>query len=81
MAADEPRDNRRVASEPMAKIKTAAKRVERLEQQLDEARRDYWRAVYMAHRAGMTLGQIAAELRISRERVRQLIDKHGRPSG
>ncbi len=63
----------------MARIKQAARKVEKLEQQLDDARRDYWAAVDDAHKAGMSLGEIAAELGISRERVRQLIDKRGRP--
>jgi hypothetical protein len=64
--------------DPVARIKQAARKVERLEQQLDEARRDYWAAVDEAHKQGMSLGAIAAELGISRERVRQLIDKRGR---
>jgi DNA-directed RNA polymerase sigma subunit (sigma70/sigma32) len=63
----------------MARIRQAARKVERLEAQLDEARRAYWTQLLEAHRGGMTLGQIAAELGISRERVRQLIDKLGRP--
>ncbi len=63
----------------MARIKQTARKVEKLEQQLDDARRDYWAAVDDAHKTGMSLGDIAAELGISRERVRQLIDKRGRP--
>jgi DNA-directed RNA polymerase sigma subunit (sigma70/sigma32) len=66
--------------DPVARIKQAARKVERLEQQLDDARRDYWAAVDDAHKAGMSLGEIASELGISRERVRQLIDKRGRLS-
>lgn len=63
----------------MTKIRQAAKKVEQLEQQLEDARRAYWTALLEARRGGMSLTAIAHELNISRERVRQLIDKLGRP--
>ncbi len=63
----------------MTKIRQAAKKVWHLEQQLEDARRAYWTALLDPRRGGMTLAAIAAELNISRERVRQLIDKLGRP--
>jgi DNA-directed RNA polymerase sigma subunit (sigma70/sigma32) len=63
----------------MAPIRQAKRKVERLEKELEEARRSYWAAILEAHRGGMTLSALAAELQISRERVRQLIDKLGRP--
>ncbi len=64
----------------MTRIRQAAKKVERLEAQLEEARRAYWEQILEAHRGGMTYSEIAADLGISRERVRQLVDKLGRPT-
>ena len=62
-----------------ARIRTAQRRVERLERELEDARRDYLKTIEQAHESGMTLAAIAVELGISRQRVAQLIDKSYRP--
>lgn len=69
----------RSVSDPVARIKTAQRRVERLERELEQARRAYLQAIQKAREAGMSLAQIGNELGVSRQRVRQLLDKLHRP--
>ncbi|HZQ57441.1 MAG TPA: hypothetical protein VFA84_05385 [Acidimicrobiales bacterium] len=57
----------------MAGVRRAAARVERVELELAQARRDYWRALADANASGVSLATLADELGVSRERVRQMV--------
>lgn len=59
----------------MAKIKTAQRKIERLERELVQARIDYLQAISDAHEGGMSQASIARELQVTRQRVRQLLDR------
>jgi DNA-directed RNA polymerase sigma subunit (sigma70/sigma32) len=62
----------------IAKIRQAATQVERLERELETARQGYLRAIQTAHDSGLSMAAIGAELGISRQRVRQLLDAGAR---
>ena len=59
----------------MAGMLRAAKRVERLTQQLEEAREDLRRRVVAAHDAGESVSEIARRLGVTRARVYQILNR------
>jgi DNA-directed RNA polymerase specialized sigma24 family protein len=65
----------------MAPIRRAAKKVERLERELEAARQEYRQAILDRYREGHTQASIAEELGVSRQRIRSIIDRLGRPNG
>jgi DNA-directed RNA polymerase sigma subunit (sigma70/sigma32) len=57
----------------MVRVRQQTKRVERLEEELEAAGRQYLQALRDAHESGMSLAAIGADLGVSRQRVRQLL--------
>lgn len=61
----------------VAQASTAASRVSELEDQLEEAKTEYWLAVRRLHLAGASMREVADALGISHQRVHQIIDDGG----
>jgi DNA-directed RNA polymerase specialized sigma subunit len=62
----------------MAKLARDARRVERLTNELEQAREDLRRSLQAAHDSGETVSELARQLHVTRARVYQMLQRRSR---
>lgn len=64
-----------MSAQDLDKLRRAARKVDRLERELDAARSELRRLALNAHRGGESIAEIARTLGVSRQRIYQMIDR------